>query len=225
MQFIVEEFVLISRWLRQMNMPEKLPENMPVRGNGFSLFLGAFALKMMGWRMEGEFPNEKKMIIAVAPHTSNWDFVVAVSFMFCVRLRTSFMAKNALFIAPFKGIMRWLGGIPINRSRAHGVVAQMVDKFNQEDSLALALAPEGTRRLTPRWKTGFLQIAAKANVPVLLIGLDYKRKTFVVGPCENVSDDTDAELKKALAFFDSVTGKYPENCDTTGQELERKVEK
>lgn len=225
MQFIVKELFLISRWFRHMNMPERLPENMPIRGNRFSVFMGAFVLKMMGWRMEGEFPNEKKVIIAVAPHTSNWDFVIAVSFMFCMRLKTSFMAKSTLFMPPFRTIMHWLGGLPINRSRAHGVVAQMVDKFKKEETLVLALAPEGTRRLAPRWKTGFLQIAAKADVPVLLLGLDYKRKVFVVGPCLNISHDIDAELNRTLAFFDEITGKYPENCNTKGQELEKSVEK
>ncbi|MCY7293957.1 1-acyl-sn-glycerol-3-phosphate acyltransferase [Alteromonas sp. a30] len=204
-----------------------MPEKISTRGNAFSVSIGVLTLKLLGWRLQGEFPNEKKVILVVAPHTSNWDFVLGLAFMFALRLNASFMAKSDLFVGPLKLIMKGLGGIAIKRHRAHGVVAQMADRFEQSDALVLALAPEGTRRLVPRWKTGFLQIAARANVPILLIGLDYKRKCLLVGPCKRISNDANIEdeLQQVLEFYSAISGKYPENCDTTGLNLEKKVGK
>lgn len=182
------------------------------------VFIGALYLRLVGWRLEGQFPDKKKLIIAVAPHTSNWDFPLAVAVMFATGLRVSFMAKSGLFFWPFNKFMTWLGGISVERSKAHGVVGQMVDKFNSQEQLMLALAPEGTRKVVHKWRTGFLQIANKANVPVLLVGLDFKSKRFILGPLCEVSDDFDAELRKALDFFGSVEGKYPHLCDTSGNQ-------
>lgn len=179
-------------------------------------------LSLGGWRFEGQFPDEKKLLVAVAPHTSNWDFVWSVSVMLTLRLRLSFMAKSSLFIWPFGWLMKRMGGIAIKRDKSYGVVAQIADKFKQEDELFLALAPEGTRKRITQWKTGFLQIAHKADVPILMIGIDYKRKRFVIGPCRKISNNIDAELRETLAFFSTVSAKHPEFCDTSGHSSQEK---
>ena len=180
------------------------------------VFIGVLYIKLAGWKVEGQFPDSKKMIIAVAPHTSNWDFPLSVAMMFACRLRVSFMAKSGLFFWPFNKVMTWLGGVSVNRSKAHGVVGQMVDKFDSQEKMILALAPEGTRKVVHKWRTGFLQIANRAKVPVVLVGLDFKRKRFLLQPERMISDDLDAELRKALEYFSTVEGKYPELCDTSG---------
>ena len=136
--------------------------------------------------------------------------------MFTLRLKVSFMGKSDLFFWPFNKFMTWLGGMPVDRTKANGVVGQMVDMFEENDNLLLALAPEGTRKLISPWKTGFIQIANKADVPLFLVGLDYKHKKVVLGPCRKISDDLEAELKTALDFFTIIPAKYPEKCDTSG---------
>lgn len=199
-----------------------LPPGIPTRKSTLRVWLAGLLLWLGGWRFEGQFPDEKKLLVAVAPHTSNWDFVWAVLVMLTLRLRLSFMAKSSLFIWPFGWLMKKMGGIAIKRDKSYGVVAQMADRFKHDEELFLALAPEGTRKRISQWKTGFLQIAHKANVPVLLIGIDYKRKRFVIGPCRRISNNTDAELRETLAFFASVSAKYPEFCDTSGHSSQEK---
>ena len=220
--FSLRRKILLSGFLQKIYAAYPLPPGIPTRKSVFRVWLGVALLKLGGWQFEGQFPDEKKLLVAVAPHTSNWDFVWAVSVMLTLRLRLSFMAKSSLFVWPFGWLMAKMGGIAISRDKSYGVVAQMVRRFNQEDALFLALAPEGTRRRTKQWKTGFLQIAHKADVPVLLIGVDYKRKRFVIGPCRKISDNTDAELRETLRFFASISGKYPEFCDTSGHSSQEK---
>ena len=180
------------------------------------VLLGALYLKLFGWKVEGQVANHKKLIFAVAPHTSNLDFPLALAIMFSMQMRISFMAKKALFRWPFGGIMRWLDGVSIDRSKSHGVVEQTVKSFEERDKLLLAIAPEGTRKVVHKWKTGFLQIANKGKIPVQMVAFDYKRRRVVLGPSYQVGDDIDAELNKVLDYFSSVTAKYPHFCDTSG---------
>ncbi len=114
---------LITRLLKQINVATKLPSNVPSRGNRVLVFLGALFLKLSGWRVEGEFPNERKFIVVVAPHTSNWDFTLGIGIMFCRRLMVSFMAKSNLFFWPFSLFMDWLGGIPVDRTKKWRCIA------------------------------------------------------------------------------------------------------
>ncbi len=166
---------------------------------------------MMGWSFEGEYPQHKKFVAAVAPHTSNWDFVVGMAAVFALRLKWSFLGKHSIFVWPFGGLLKKLGGIPIERSRSHGLVAQLGDRFAQSEYMALAMAPEGTRSKVDYWKSGFLQIANRADVPLLLIYFDFSRKVIGFGPCMAVSDDLDAEMQKVRNFYAKIPGKYPDN--------------
>ncbi|MBC3766421.1 lysophospholipid acyltransferase family protein [Neptunicella marina] len=189
-----------------------IPAQNPRWQSRIMYWLGCGVLKMMGWRFEGQFPQHKKFVAAVAPHTSNWDFVVGMASVFALRLKLAFMAKSSLFVWPFAGLLRFLGGIAIERSRSHGVVTQLSEKFADSDFLMLALAPEGTRSKVTEWKSGFLKIAYQANVPVQLIYFDYAKKVVGFGPCFAVSDDWDAEMQKVQQFFAGVTAKFPEKC-------------
>lgn len=200
-----------------MSDNDQLPimgEKFPQKGSRLFAWIGRTYLKLRGWRVTGEFPNTNKLIIAVAPHTSNWDFPLGLAVKFALRLDLSFMGKHTLFQGPFGWMFRAFGGIPIERSKAHGVVAQMVEQFQKRENLVLALAPEGTRKRVDKWKTGFLQIAAQAKVPVLLVGIDYKKKEIVIGETRQIGDNIPRELQSSLAFFATVTGKHPENCNT-----------
>lgn len=166
-------------------------------------------LRLLRFRVQGEVPNLPKFVIAVAPHTSNWDFVVGVAAMFALDLRLAFIGKHTLFRGPFAALLRWLGGIPVDRSSAHGVVAESIDAFTRVERRVLAIAPEGTRKRVAHFKSGFLHIARGAHVPVMLAALDYATRTIRLGPTFEVPEDIDAEMRRIEAYFSGVRGKNP----------------
>ncbi|GAA0851831.1 1-acyl-sn-glycerol-3-phosphate acyltransferase [Aliiglaciecola litoralis] len=193
---------------KPMNTP-KISTNIPRLGNGFSQWLGATVIKSLGWQFDGEFPEHPKMVVAVAPHTSNWDFVIGLAVVFALKLKISFFGKHSIFIPPFRQLLiRW-GGIPIERSQSHGVVAQMIGELKQAKQMILCVAPEGTRSLIYPWKTGFLHIAQQSKVPVFLIGLDYKHKKIKLGPVFLPTEDIHLEMQKVYDFYAKVDAKYP----------------
>ncbi|MFQ3190427.1 MAG: 1-acyl-sn-glycerol-3-phosphate acyltransferase [Paraglaciecola sp.] len=203
-----------------------LCKKIPRIGNKFSQLLGTTVLRAMGWSYSGIFPCCSKMILTVAPHTSNWDFVVGIAVAFNLRLKISFFGKHSLFIPPFDRILRRWGGIPIVRTTKHGVVDGMVDKMREAKSMVLCLAPEGTRSPISPWKTGFLHIAHKANVPVFLVAFDYKKKLIEFGPLHNISDNTQVELNRIYLHFKQAQGKYPEKMITkVVPPVEKEIEK
>ena len=181
----------------------------PRRGSGVLSLLGRAMLAAMGWRVEGEVPNLPKLVIGVAPHTSNWDFIVGVAAMFALDLRIEFLGKHTLFRGPLGVFMRWIGGIPVDRSNPKGVAAEAVEAFGRVDRRILAIAPEGTRARGARFKSGFLRIARGAGVPVVLAALDYGARCVRFGPAFMPGDDIDAELARAEAHFAPIKGKRP----------------
>jgi 1-acyl-sn-glycerol-3-phosphate acyltransferase len=169
--------------------------------------VGHASLRLMGWRVEGEVPNLPKFVIAVAPHTSNWDFVVGVAAMFALDLRLAFLGKHTIFRWPFGALLRWMGGIPVDRASPHGIVNESIDAFTRMQRRILAIAPEGTRRQVRQFKSGFLQIARGANVPVVLASLDYAAKCVRLGPTFEPGEDVEADRRRLEAFFAPVRGK------------------
>jgi len=170
---------------------------------------GRSVLALLRFRVEGELPDLPKFVISVAPHTSNWDFVVGAAAMFALDLRLAFIGKHTLFRGPFGAILRWMGGIPVDRSSPHGVVEQSVEAFRRMDRRILAIAPEGTRKQVPRFKSGFLHIARRAGVPVLLAALDYEERCVRLGPTLLPGEDVEAERERIEAYFAGIRGKRP----------------
>jgi 1-acyl-sn-glycerol-3-phosphate acyltransferase len=204
-----------------LNIPN-ISSNIPRLGNSFSQWFGETTLKLLGWRFAGEFSASKKMVIAVAPHTSNWDFVIGIAVVFALRLKISFFGKHSIFIPPFRALLvRW-GGIPIERSKSHGVVTHMIEEVKNADKMLLCVAPEGTRSRIFPWKTGFLHIAQQAEIPVFLIGLDYKHKVIQFGPVLNSSEDIHKNMQNAYDFFSTVNAKYPEKVVFPEEDLSEK---
>ena len=181
----------------------------PRRGSRLLQLLGRAVLRLLGWRIEGEVPDLPKFVIAVAPHTSNWDFVVGIAAMFALDLRLAFLGKHTLFRGPLAALMRGIGGIPVDRSNPHGVVAEAVLAFGKADRRILALAPQGTRSRGAAFKSGFLHIARGARVPVLLAALDYEERCVRLGPTVSPGDDVEVELKRIAAHFAGVRGNHP----------------
>ncbi|WP_448568732.1 1-acyl-sn-glycerol-3-phosphate acyltransferase [Thalassotalea ganghwensis] len=190
-------------------MTEPVPDLVPRRRTRLLAFCSRKLLKWFGWQVIGALPNRQQFIIAVAPHTSNWDFFLGLAVMFRLQLNVKFLGKHSIFIWPIKSLLVRFGGIPVERSHHHGVVGQMVDLFNQKIPLVLALAPEGTRSKVYKWKTGFLHIAHQANIPVVPIAFDFAKKTVEIMPARSISNNIEQERVAFQQLFTQVCAKNP----------------
>jgi 1-acyl-sn-glycerol-3-phosphate acyltransferase len=188
-----------------------LPPEVPQQGNAFTRGLGRLVLALLGWRLVGTIPNQKKMILCVAPHTSNWDFVLGIATYLALGLKANWFGKHTIFRWPFGWLLRSLGGIPVQRRNKHGFVGQMVEQFHQRDHLVFALAPEGTRKPTETFKTGFYHIGLGANVPLVPVGMDYRKKSLVFGPALMPTGDYEGQCREMMSFFRAVVPRKPDH--------------
>ena len=191
-------------------LPDAPPPRAPVVGSprAWQRRLCRWILRRAGWRLLGELPDVPKLIIIGAPHSSFWDGIWGLLMKVALGLRIGIMIKAELYRGPLAPLLRALGTIPIQRSRAVGVVEQMVQRFNASEALWLGITPEGTRRAVRRWKTGFWQIARGAQVPVQLVYLDYPSKTIGIGPLLEMGPDVEAELARIRAWYAPYRGKF-----------------
>ena len=173
--------------------------------------LARLILKLGGWTAMGGVPDDPKAVIIAAPHTSNWDGFWALTYKVAVGLDVRFFAKKSLFWFPLGILLRGLGGIPLDRSRARSAVDQAVAMFAAEESFYFGLSPEGTRSRTDTWKSGFYRIAQAADVPVILGVLDYGRKQIGITGRLDLSGDPQQDIEKCAAFYAGIEGRWPEN--------------
>lgn len=151
--------------------------------------LGMWILRIMGWTGEGVVPDCPRAVVAFAPHSTNWDFVVGAAMLVALEMRISFIAKHTLFIGPLGWFVRWLGGIPVDRSRPEGFAELMVRVFEGTQARWLVVAPDGTRKLVPRFKTGFYRIAQEAGVPIVPVYLNHERRVIgFLPPVQPIND-------------------------------------
>ena len=197
---------------REQRLSE-LGERVPRRGNWLSEAGARGVMKMAGWKIVGEVPDEPKILLVGAPHTSNWDYIITMLTVFSLGADIHFVAKKSLFKFPLGGLMRFSGGIPLDRATSEGFVDQMVEEFNKRNSFALAIMPEGTRlrEETCRWRSGFYHIAQGAGVPMLPVIFDYGRKTMRLGPALWPGGDYESDLADIQSYFAGVQGKHPRN--------------
>jgi 1-acyl-sn-glycerol-3-phosphate acyltransferase len=182
-------------------------ENVPKKKTYFLPWIGKFIFAIFGWGFKNEFPNISKFVIIIGPHTSNWDFVFGIAAIFILGAKISWMGKQPLFRKPFGGIIRWLGGIPIDRSSSHGMVDTMINVYKSMDEFILAIAPEGTRKKVAKWKSGFYRIATGADVPILMACFDYKNKIISFGPLIYPSGNLNADIEDMKLVFENIRGK------------------
>lgn len=183
-----------------MNGSDDLGESIPVtellvgpavprRAYGPLALIGRLVLRTMRWRAEGSFPDSPRLVVAIAPHSSGWDFVIGAAFLFILGLRVSFIAKHTLFFWPLGPFLRWLGGIPVNRARPEDLADAMAAEFGSRGQLWLAITPEGTRTPGVRFKSGFYRIAKAAGVPVLPVYFNYRRRVTGFLPLVEAGED------------------------------------
>ncbi|MEI7816081.1 MAG: lysophospholipid acyltransferase family protein [Desulfuromonadales bacterium] len=166
-------------------------------------------LKAAGWKLAGAAPSSRRYVLIAAPHTSNWDLPMTLAIVFAFRLKVYFLAKHTLFTPPFGMFLRWLGGIPVDRSKANNFVEQAVELFSLYDDLILVVPPEGTRKQVRYWKSGFYHIANGAQVPIELGFIDFKRKVAGFGGTHMPTGDFDIDLAKIQTFYAGIAGKNP----------------
>jgi 1-acyl-sn-glycerol-3-phosphate acyltransferase len=188
--------------------PAELPPRMPHLRDNWQRKTCRSVLRLCGWRLVGEFPGVAKALLIVAPHSSWWDGVWGLLLKSGIGADVHFIGKQELFRGPLGWLLRRLGGIPINRRAAAGVVEQMVEQFGQRDAFWLGIAPEGTRKSVRRWKSGFWHIAHDAGVPIVTAWFNYPDKTIGIGPLFHTTDDMEADLQRLREFYAPFKGKH-----------------
>lgn len=183
----------------------------PKSGGLATRALGGLLLRLMGWRLEGRSPNRPQCVLVVAPHTSNWDFVVGLAAKWALGLRVRFIGKHTLFRFPLGVFMRAVGGVPVDRRATEGYVERTAALFADGAPLYLVIAPEGTRRRVPRWKTGFHRIAMRAGIPILPVALDYSSRAVRLLPFYEPTGDYRRDLEALSAQYRPEMGRRPEN--------------
>ena len=166
-------------------------------------------LRLSGWQLAGQLPADApKCVLIAAPHTSNWDLPYTLMVGFALNLRLYWMGKASLFRPPFGAVMRWLGGIAVDRSQSTNLVAASARAIREADGpLCLVVPPEGTRSKTRQWKTGFYWIAHEAGVPIVMAYMDYPRKLSGLGPVFTPSGDIEADMAVIKAYYAQYKGR------------------
>lgn len=172
-------------------------------------------LRLNGWTVEGALPAQaQRSVLIAAPHTSNWDLPYTLMLGFALDLRLHWMGKASLFRGPFGPVMRWLGGIAVNRETRNNLVAESARVLRQaQGPLQLVVPPEGTRGKTRHWKTGFYYIALEAQVPIILAYVDYARKAGGLGPTFTPTGDIDRDMAEIKRFYAGVKGRNADQFD------------
>jgi 1-acyl-sn-glycerol-3-phosphate acyltransferase len=173
-------------------------------------------LGLLGWRLEVNLPDEPKLVILAAPHTSNWDGVLAILAMLAMDLRLGLFVKHTAFHGVLGRMLRNMGAIPIDRSAPGGIVAQTVEAFRTRPQLVIGIAPEGTRKRVQKWKRGFYLIAQDAQVPIVCAYLDYAHRVIGTGTPLRTTGDYARDLETIQAFYRGIAPKRPENFSATG---------
>lgn len=178
-----------------------VPPSIPRTHGRITPVVGWLVLKLLRWRVTGTIPDERKLVVIVAPHTSNWDFVIGLAVKWNLRVRARWLGKHTLFMGPAAFFFRGVGGIPVNRSISQDAVSQSVAAFARQERMLLALAPEGTRRSGGKWRSGFWHIAKGAGATILPIVMDRRRRVVHFGPARQPGPELEGDLASLRSWF------------------------
>ena len=185
-----------------------LPPNAPRRGSAFGRWLGRTVLHLGGWTIEGDFPDEPRLVLLAAPHSSAWDAVWGLAAKLAMGVDIAFLAKAELFKGPLGWLLRKFGGIPVDRRAAHGAVEQAAANIRAADRMWFVLAPEGTRKRVEHWKSGFWHIARAAGVPVFCAYFHYPDKVIGLGRLFPMTGKLDADMATIREYYRPFQGKH-----------------
>lgn len=173
-------------------------------------------LKLFGWKIVSNFQGEmKRSVLVIAPHTSNWDFIIGRLVFNVLNLKVKFLIKKEAFGFPLGYFLKKWGGIPVDRYAKNNLVDQVAGKFDNQSELIITITPEGTRSYVKQWKKGFYYIAHKAKVPIVLGFLDYKKKEAGLGPVFYTSGDYEKDIKIIADFYKDKVAKHPEKYNAS----------
>ncbi len=172
--------------------------------------LAGLILKIAGWKVNITVPDYPKCIICVAPHTSNWDFVLGKLAYASVGRKAGFLMKEAWFFFPLGFIFKAIGGIPVPKKRGGSLVDTIIEKYNDSHKLSLAIPPEGTRSKTDKWRYGFLHIAYGAHIPIVLGAIDYSTKDIIIEETFKPTGDIEKDMRAIKDYYRPFAGRYPE---------------
>lgn len=171
-------------------------------------------MKLFGWTVVGRVPDSKKMIVIAAPHTTNWDFIFLLGAAYSFRLGINWLGKNTLFPPVLGTFLKFLGGVPVDRSRNTNLVQTLAESIEQAEDFTLIIPPAGTRRKTEYWKSGFYQVALATQMPLVCGYLDYDKKIAGLGLSFIPTGDVTSDMNRIREFYQAIIGKYPENTST-----------
>jgi len=185
---------------------DQTPEHLRANRGIFSRWLGRTVLRILGWRVEGQIPDLKRLLVIGAPHTSNWDFVLAMAAILGLNLRLRWLAKHTIFKRGFVWFMEWLGGIPTNRAQPQQIVERVALLAQKDKGVVIGITPEGTRKKTTKWKTGFLRIAKSLDCPILMVAFNSPTKTIVIGDLYHPTGDNNYDLAVIKQYYNQFQG-------------------
>lgn len=198
------------------NFPS-LPDQAPHRGTALSRRFFKKIYLAQGWHFAGEFPNLPKAVAIISPHTSNYDALYAFLAMLGLGIQVTVFGKDSLFKTPLKGLLKWMGVIPVARNSPHGLTQQIVDVVNSKDKIWIAMAPEGTRKSAEKIRTGFYHIALGADIPIVMFAFDYEHKVIQCLGSIHPTGNYEQDLATILQHY---KGKFsPKNMDRLAKPL------
>tara|TARA_Y100001933_G_scaffold40212_1_gene36712 strand:- start:794 stop:1399 length:606 start_codon:yes stop_codon:yes gene_type:complete len=184
----------------------QIPERLRGKRSLLLRKIARFGINISGWTIKGRVPDEERIVIIAAPHTSNWDFVLAMLAIFGLNIKLRWLGKHSIFKPGFKIFFKWLGGIPVYRDNPSNLIENVVKIVKKEKSIVIAMTPEGTRKRVKRWKTGFLRIAKQTHSKILLISIDAPTKSIEIGKIFNPTGNSEDDLAFIQKYYSSFRG-------------------
>tara|TARA_B100001996_G_scaffold317378_1_gene260697 strand:+ start:56 stop:658 length:603 start_codon:yes stop_codon:yes gene_type:complete len=194
----------------KLNDRPSIPKRFLAKRNKLLTAIGSSVLWVSGWKVTGKIPDMKKLLVIIAPHTSNWDFVHGMALVLSLRVKIYWLGKHTIFKKGFRRLLKSLGGIPVNRAKSKNVVNDVVEIAKREGGILIGMSPEGTRKKTENWKSGFLRIAQSLECPILLASIDYPKKEISFRELFYPSGDNQKDIDQLKQYYKGFVGKIPD---------------
>jgi|TARA_B110000914_G_C15521394_1_gene477269 1-acyl-sn-glycerol-3-phosphate acyltransferase len=196
---------------RKSKLLVNIPERFLAQRNRLLSYVGTGLLSVTGWKVTGQIPDMKKLLVILAPHTSNWDFVYGMAMVLSLKIKIYWLGKHSIFKKGVTRLLKSLGGIPVNRNDSKNIINDVLDIANREGGILIGLSPEGTRKKAEKWKSGFLRIAQSMECPILLVAIDYPSKEISFRELFYPTGDNQRDIEYLKKYYKDFMGKIPEH--------------